>query len=66
MKTVARGPTLNADVGDVVEVPEKMGADLVRGGYAEPVKAQPEAAVEVPPEEAAVEAAPKRKGRSKK
>ncbi len=35
MKTIARGPSFEADVGQVLEVPETFGRELLAGGYAE-------------------------------
>ncbi len=35
MKTTARGPSFEADAGQVLEVPETLGRDLVGGGFAE-------------------------------
>lgn len=46
--------------GDIIDVPNAEGAQLCAGGYAEPVKQEPAAAVVVP-QQAAVVPKPRRK-----
>jgi len=46
VKTTIAGPGVNAGPGDVITVPDAFGRDLVAGGYAEVVAADPRARVE--------------------
>lgn len=41
MRTIMAGPGVAAQPGEVIEVSSEVGASLVQGGYAEPVKEQP-------------------------
>jgi hypothetical protein len=38
MRTILAGPVLNAGPGQVIEVDESMALDLIKGGYALPLK----------------------------
>jgi len=59
MKTAMAGPGYNAGPGAEIEVPDKMGSDLVRGGYAVAIA---ETATIEPPENAAMPK-PRRRGK---
>jgi hypothetical protein len=45
MKAIARGPSLAADAGQIVDVPESLGRELVAGHFAEVVDTAPSAPV---------------------
>lgn len=71
MKTVARGPKLNADAGDVIEVADRLGRQLCAQGHAEPVGAEVETATEAAAETAEApkpkrKRAPRKKAAKKK